>query len=924
MVAILTNLLAKHRLAIALALLTALVLAARLRISGTADWPRSAQCLTPSLAPFCSDDQSCMALLPGASALQQQGLKSIVSLAAPHTMVSEPRLRAAQQAIRYIVSRGVGGDLVETGVARGGCSALLALTSTALGSPRRVHLYDTFGAPPPPTSKDGAAAMAWVSEPGPSEEEVRASLASLGVPVAVQTTFHAGNVLRTPLEDLPCRIALLRVDTDWAASYSWAFEHLYPRVVPGGVVILDDYGFWEGARKATDHFLALPAQAGIKLTPVFERDGKVFSVMFCKPGGEGACLEGSLYDANRAAPLVRSCPPLAQLSIARGAASLLTLAQPRGAHAEELDILYHPLSRALDASGALNLCLSIAQPRAVFVMRPDLPERLALQFNQSAAAADLEGSPVAHPDTLRLRVRGGALDEELPAACNLLTPPQGAQLWAEDGALEAIPNYNWAFNSERCAESVQGTLDIPAPLFATQYICTVAQPEMALLAARAQAQQLPLLSVHLLVHYRAFAWHAQPALQGNCGAQGVGPLLHVAVQQSPLSPPPLVLFLHPSLPPSAPQQQLLPPPLCLSAEGGGIWEPLATPGVSLSSGGGRTWGFDPSEAPSQPQLYYRARGGCALRSLTVAQVGTCLATRWPRMRLIGDSNIRRTFKTLWGLLPRAGSGEDAANATGSAWCSGRRGDKVCVCEDFFEDGAFGIPGETYGDPLFLVPVRGRDAASGEDFFLSFSWFGPFGADMPHGGVHSCYSWEQGLRARLQAQLPNDVLVLDVGNWDAAFSQLAYYERQLAALVTVLAEVLGLARVDRGEALAPALAGLPNVGEAGWAEARARAHAIDAVPPLLVLRTPNFYGGFNAASCPGYVNTASIALVSARTVDALRGAFGGVQLLVWDVQAMARALPLERSQAMAARCRSNHATSEDMEQQVQVLLNALCN
>jgi hypothetical protein len=96
-----------------------------------------------------------------------------------------------------------------------------------------------------------------------------------------------------------------------------------------------------------------------------------------------------------------------------------------------------------------------------------------------------------------------------------------------------------------------------------------------------------------------------------------------------------------------------------------------------------------------------------------------------------------------------------------------------------------------------------------------------------------------------------------------------------------------------------------------------------VPPLLVLRTV----GFSAAEDPTYsrmLNTAQAALYSARTVAALRRAFGDVQLLVWDVQAMARALPVERSEAMAARCHSQHATSEDVDLQVQVLLNALCN
>jgi hypothetical protein len=52
----------------------------------------------------------------------------------------------------------------------------------------------------------------------------------------------------------PEQIALLRLDTDWYASTRHELEHLYPRLVPGGVLIIDDYGHWEGARRAADEY----------------------------------------------------------------------------------------------------------------------------------------------------------------------------------------------------------------------------------------------------------------------------------------------------------------------------------------------------------------------------------------------------------------------------------------------------------------------------------------------------------------------------------------------------------------------------------------------------------------------------------------------------------------------------------------------
>jgi O-methyltransferase len=66
----------------------------------------------------------------------------------------------------------------------------------------------------------------------------------------------------------PARIALLRLDTDWYASTKHELEHLWPRLSVGGVIILDDYGCWRGARKATDEYFAAH---GIKL--FLERHG---------------------------------------------------------------------------------------------------------------------------------------------------------------------------------------------------------------------------------------------------------------------------------------------------------------------------------------------------------------------------------------------------------------------------------------------------------------------------------------------------------------------------------------------------------------------------------------------------------------------------------------------------------------------------
>jgi hypothetical protein len=66
----------------------------------------------------------------------------------------------------------------------------------------------------------------------------------------------AGKVEETLPEHAPESIALLRLDTDWYESTRHELEHLFPRVVAGGVLLLDDYGHWKGSRKAVDEYFA--------------------------------------------------------------------------------------------------------------------------------------------------------------------------------------------------------------------------------------------------------------------------------------------------------------------------------------------------------------------------------------------------------------------------------------------------------------------------------------------------------------------------------------------------------------------------------------------------------------------------------------------------------------------------------------------
>ena len=196
------------------------------------------------------------------------GFDALQERIAPFTMTSRERQRALYDAVAYIADRGIEGDIVECGVWKGGSSTLAALTLMERGSTdRTLYLYDTFAGMSEPTDADvnlhGRAAKGRWKELARDDinewdyaplKEVEANLASTGYPPE-RITFVKGKVEETIPGTMPDRIALLRLDTDWYESTRHEMEHLFPRLVSGGVLILDDYGHWEGARKAVDEYV---------------------------------------------------------------------------------------------------------------------------------------------------------------------------------------------------------------------------------------------------------------------------------------------------------------------------------------------------------------------------------------------------------------------------------------------------------------------------------------------------------------------------------------------------------------------------------------------------------------------------------------------------------------------------------------------
>jgi O-methyltransferase len=200
----------------------------------------------------------------------------IVERALPYTMTGVPRLQALIDCVRYVVGRDVPGAFVECGVWRGGSVlAMIATLDDAGAEPRDIWLYDTFEGMTEPTEHDVSElepppletwreAQARGERPWAdlfdakmfNESQVRETLLGTGYPNE-RLRFVRGPVEQTlPAQAPEGEIALLRLDTDWYESTRHELEYLYPRVVTGGVLIIDDYGHFEGARRAVDEYFA--------------------------------------------------------------------------------------------------------------------------------------------------------------------------------------------------------------------------------------------------------------------------------------------------------------------------------------------------------------------------------------------------------------------------------------------------------------------------------------------------------------------------------------------------------------------------------------------------------------------------------------------------------------------------------------------
>jgi len=185
------------------------------------------------------------------------------------TMTSKERMRALYGAVEHIIRLDIPGDFVECGVWRGGSSMLVALSLVEFNEMnRKIYLYDTFKGMSKPSSRDFRvvdrsllAGKKWEQKKAKGYNkwcfsplsEVKKNMTLTGYPQD-KLIFIKGEVEKTIPNTIPKKIAILRLDTDWYESTKHELIHLFPRVSENGVIIIDDYGYWAGSKKAVDEY----------------------------------------------------------------------------------------------------------------------------------------------------------------------------------------------------------------------------------------------------------------------------------------------------------------------------------------------------------------------------------------------------------------------------------------------------------------------------------------------------------------------------------------------------------------------------------------------------------------------------------------------------------------------------------------------
>ncbi|GFO68499.1 hypothetical protein GMLC_20780 [Geomonas limicola] len=212
--------------------------------------------------------------------------RELLAAIRPYTMLSEQRLYSLYTLARTVCENDLPGNFVECGVAAGGSSALLAYVIKKYSrQPRRLFSFDSFSGMPRPGALDAhqgidAEATGWgTGTCSAPEASVRQICERLGVADLVTTVKGYFQDTLPQMRNWVGMLAFLHLDGDWYQSTRDILDNLYDRLMPGALLQVDDYGYWDGCRKAIHEF---EGERGVSFA-INGIDGT--GVWFAKPDG---------------------------------------------------------------------------------------------------------------------------------------------------------------------------------------------------------------------------------------------------------------------------------------------------------------------------------------------------------------------------------------------------------------------------------------------------------------------------------------------------------------------------------------------------------------------------------------------------------------------------------------------------------------
>ena len=196
--------------------------------------------------------------------------KELIDLVKSYSMTPQIRIYNLIKALKHINHKKILGDYVECGVWKGGNIILFKkIIELTNDSNRKIFAYDTFEGMTEPDKNDfdiskNLNAKILMNKDKEKKTNIWGVCSLEDVKNNIQSNvknidnirFIKGPVEKTlDIQDnLPEKISLLRLDTDWYSSTRKELEILYKKVSPGGIIIIDDYGHWGGSKKAVDEF----------------------------------------------------------------------------------------------------------------------------------------------------------------------------------------------------------------------------------------------------------------------------------------------------------------------------------------------------------------------------------------------------------------------------------------------------------------------------------------------------------------------------------------------------------------------------------------------------------------------------------------------------------------------------------------------